>query len=241
MADKERTKGPFDDLLGLKSDDPELEGAKDGAQGGEPGAVPIEDFNKLKTELDDLKKSSAGNNQKLEQIEKNNEVISRIRDIFVPKDPKDQGAAERKKMLDAFDENPIEFLEKFVENKVAPVAENLHKVNVDRFAKEVINEIDREYSGIDWAKDGKKIADELKKVSTEYKQKDPKGATELALKMAGIGKKRETPADFPYYEPSTIAAAVAKQRRTEADEYKKGIFDAAKKENADVLKGFFQK
>lgn len=241
MADEERIEGTFDKILGLKNDDDEPGSAEEGAQGKASETVSAEDYNKLKSDFDELKKSNEGSSQKLEQIEKNNEILARIRDVFVPKDPEAEDAAEREKLLKKYDDDPIPFLEEFIENKIAPLADGLHKSNVDRFAKEVMDQIDREYTGINWNKDGPKVAAELSKLTPEYKQKDPKGATEFAMKMAGVGKKRENPGDFPYYEHSTMNAAIAQQRKTEADQYTKGIFDAAKKEKASVLDPFFQK
>lgn len=238
MSDDRGKTGDFEELLGLKNNTSGDGKPEDKAPEPDVATVSKEELDKVKAELDELKKNKA-DPQKLEQVEKNNEVISRIRDIFTAKDPKEEDDVARRKMLTEYDEDPITFLEKFVEERIAPVAENLHKVKVDSFAKGVMDQIDKEYTGIDWAKDGKKVAEQLNKLSPEYKRQDPKGAAEFAMHMAGVGKKRENPGDFPYHETSGMAAAIQKQEKADKDKYKEGIFNAAKEENADALKGFF--
>jgi hypothetical protein len=239
MTDELNTDGAFDALLGLKNSDDPSDGEKKSSE-GESQTVTLEEYEKLKKDFDEFKKSSEGTSQKLEQISQSNEVINRIREAFVPKDPKAQNAKEQKKLLDEFDADPIEFLERFVDEKLGPVADRQHRSDLDRYAKEVMTEIDKEYSDIDWAKNGKKIAAELQKFSPEFKQNNPKEATVRAMQALGIGKKRDVPADFPYLESSnTYSAERQKARESEAEKYKKGIFNAAKQATASPLKGFF--
>ena len=112
--------------------------------------------------------------------------------------------------------------------------------DVDRFAKEVMAEIDRDFK-VDWAKDSKKIVDEMRMFSDDFKRNDPKGAALKAIQLAGVScEKRPNPLDLPFLESSgSYNQMRTKALETEKEKYLSGFREAAKEANTAPLSGLW--
>jgi len=224
--------GLIDEVL-----DPPAPGEGPGAP-GEKATVSKEDYDALQAKLNDVIEKVPDQGQ-LKTIIENNGKLEQMMEVLVPNKDKNT-EAKRKALIDEFDADPISFLDKKLDEKLSGVVERLDTSEVNRFADKVMTEIDRDYV-LDWAKDGQKVADELAKFSTAYKREDPKAATIKAMSLAGVGKKRDAAANFPYYESSDYTAIQEKAMDDEATAYKNNLRSAAKDMSNDGLKGFFQK
>ena len=199
------------------------------------------DYKELMDKLSKVTSTPSLDNDKLEKVMENNKIVEAMKAAILPNEG-EMKATERRKLEEAFDANPIDFMKQIVRDEISGVEARQTQSEVRAFANEVVAKIDKEYA-VDWDKDGKKIASELALMDPGYKQKDPKGATIKAMKLAGVGTKRATPVNFPYFEPSNYSSAdqMKKAKETEAEAYKKTIFEAAKKIGKSPLDGFLGK
>lgn len=234
--DNQATEGAFSGLIdaGMSLDEtPEREGEESQAT----ETVNKADYDALKAKLDEVTNKIPDQDQ-LQRITENNEKLEKLKEVFVPNESK-ISEEKRREELAAFDRDPIKYMEERMDEKIAVIAERQANSDVDRYAKEVMAEVDKEYV-VDWKKDGEKIANQLAKFNTDFKRKDPKAATVEAMRLAGVGKKRDAAANFPFYESSDYAAAQEKARESEADAYRSSLREAAKQMSQSPLKGFWE-
>ena len=226
---------PFDSLLNLSK--PEIENDDLGDESGSSEKVPVvkpSDYRKLQSEL---KNSQEQIRQLTEEFQKVSgsteemEVLKKLKAAFQPTTDKDDLQLQ-KQLLERFDDDPISLIRELVNSEVAEVKNKLQETNLDIRAKEVTNEIDKEYE-VDWSKDSAKIIEQLNSFSREYKMTNPREATIKAMRLAGVGKKRIQPLPFSespggMYTPGRAPA--------QSEEITKTFLKGLRKE-ADAAKG----
>jgi len=227
--------GVYDEMLNPGASAATEEPSK---KGGEPQAKKGEID--LAKELEHVKNQNKNNQELIRQMAEENKGLKqnfqKIGEVFNP-NSKDVDPEEKRQQLEAlFDTDPTGFVEQVVNNAITGVESKRHTERIEEQAQSAMEQINMEYD-VDWKKNGAsdKVKNVLDNLTPEFKHKDPKGALETAIKIAGVGKKKAR--RLPYYETSLSPAEQAKRQKTEAQAWK-DKFMAPKKETT-VLDKFF--
>jgi len=218
----------------LTPDEPPAPASTGEGEGGaaRPAAVTQEQYQEVLSRLEKFETQEG-------DVRASQELLGKLKEVFVPNDGEAANKAAEQLALQ-FDRDPIGVISQLVDQKVDVIRQRQEASDVDRFAKEVMAEIDRDFK-VDWAKDSKKIVDEMRMFSDDFKRNDPKGAALKAIQLAGVScEKRPNPLDLPFLESSgSYNQMRTKALETEKEKYLSGFREAAKEANTAPLSGLW--
>lgn len=230
-----------DDKSGA-ADDKGAEGDQKSADDGkEKVSITKKEYQDLMAKVNKATSTPGMDDEKMKQVMENNKIVDAIKQAILPNEGEVK-ASELRKQEDAFDTAPVDFITQKIREEIKGLEERQTKSEIKAFATDVMMNIDKEYV-VDWEKEGNKVAAELALMDPAFKHRDPRGATLKAMQLAGVGKKRPAPVQFPFFESSNYSTAEQRQKamETEGDAYKKSIFAYAKKMTKSPLDGFLGK
>jgi hypothetical protein len=233
----EEEKSVFDKMLDIGSEPEGSEEDKD-----KPSDEKLEDskskeYQKLEENYKSLQELVGKQSDQIKGLAESKESFNKVKQAFLPSD-EENDKEEQRVLSDTFDTNPVTFIDARIEEKMKKLAQRQEDSDIDRFAKEVMMDIDKEYD-VPWDKVSNKIASELINFDEEFKHSNPKRAVLKAMSLAKVGKKREKP--LPYYESSTYNDSARKKEDNDfKSNYMKGLREAAKDINKNPFDAFYK-